>query len=52
VKEHGNRQPADIFVPFQSQKYVEMTEEKLQKLEEEYTSFVHILQNSLTWKKL
>jgi hypothetical protein len=50
MKEYDYGQLADIFVHFQSQKYVETAQERTTKFKE-HIVFVHMLQNDLTWKK-
>jgi len=51
VKGHNYGQPANIFVHFQSQKYVEKAKGRTIKLGLECIVFVHMLKNDLTWKK-
>jgi len=48
---HDYGQLANIFVHFQSQKYVEKAIGRATKLTVEYRVFVHMLQNDMTWKK-
>lgn len=51
VKGHDYGQLVNIFVHFQSQKYVEKAKGRTTKLRADCTVFVHMLQNDLTWKK-